>query len=50
MAGYGDDADTDSASDSDFVGKDDVKKLPREIEEREKVRNEQKNLEILEKR
>lgn len=50
IAGYGDDADTDSDSDADFDGSEDMKKLPQNIEEREKIKSEQKNLEILEKR
>lgn len=50
VSGYGDDADTDSYSDSDFDGAEDIKRLPGNTEEREKVRNEEKSLELLEKR
>jgi hypothetical protein len=48
--GYGDDADTDSYSDSDFDGAEDAEKFPQHMEEKEKIKIEQKNLELLEKR
>ncbi len=50
LAGHGDDADTDSYSDSDFDGIEHSERLSESIDEVEKIHIEHRNLELLEKR